>query len=75
MQTGLQISELIGVIISDVSLLTVVVQVIGIGKKERLIPPGEEAVYWIENYLKHGCLSRPWLPMTSLITMRQIYCV
>jgi thiol:disulfide interchange protein DsbC len=34
------------------------VRVIGKGNKERLVPLGEEAVYWVENYLEHG---RPWL--------------
>ena len=36
----------------------VAVRVIGKGNKERLVPLGEEAVYWIENYLEHG---RPWM--------------
>ncbi len=51
-------SELVGLSISDVSLRQGVVRVIGKGNKERLVPLGEEAVYWIENYLEHG---RPWL--------------
>ena len=33
-------------------------RVIGKGNKERLVPLGEEAVYWLETYLEHG---RPWL--------------
>ncbi len=56
--TGLRVSELVGLSISDVSLRQGVVRVIGKGNKERLVPLGEEAVYWIENYLEHG---RPWL--------------
>lgn len=56
--TGLRVSELVGLTISDVSLRQGVVRVIGKGNKERLVPLGEEAVYWIENYLEHG---RPWL--------------
>ncbi|CAI0982498.1 site-specific tyrosine recombinase XerD [Serratia quinivorans] len=56
--TGLRVSELVGLTISDVSLRQGVVRVIGKGNKERLVPLGEEAVYWIENYLEHG---RPWM--------------
>ncbi|TCT85951.1 tyrosine recombinase XerD subunit [Gibbsiella quercinecans] len=56
--TGLRVSELVGLTISDVSLRQGVVRVIGKGNKERLVPLGEEAVYWVEYYLEHG---RPWL--------------
>ncbi|EQA3418381.1 site-specific tyrosine recombinase XerD [Cronobacter dublinensis] len=56
--TGLRVSELVGLTMSDVSLRQGVVRVIGKGNKERLVPLGEEAVYWLEHYLKHG---RPWL--------------
>jgi len=56
--TGLRVSELVGLTMSDISLRQGVVRVIGKGNKERLVPLGEEAIYWIENYLQHG---RPWL--------------
>ncbi|NAT78984.1 site-specific tyrosine recombinase XerD [Dickeya dadantii] len=56
--TGLRVSELVGLTISDVSLRQGVVRVIGKGNKERLVPLGEEAVYWLEQYLEY---SRPWL--------------
>ncbi|ACX86680.1 tyrosine recombinase XerD [Pectobacterium parmentieri WPP163] len=56
--TGLRVSELVGLTMSDVSLRQGVVRVLGKGNKERLVPLGEEAVYWIEYYLEHG---RPWL--------------
>jgi integrase/recombinase XerD len=56
--TGLRVSELIGLTMSDVSLRQGAVRVVGKGDKERLVPLGEEAVYWIENYLQYG---RPWL--------------
>ncbi|EGT4384155.1 site-specific tyrosine recombinase XerD [Cronobacter malonaticus] len=56
--TGLRVSELVGLTMSDVSLRQGVVRVIGKGNKERLVPLGEEAVYWLEQYLTHG---RPWL--------------
>ncbi|EQC4552337.1 site-specific tyrosine recombinase XerD [Cronobacter malonaticus] len=56
--TGLRVSELVGLTMSDVSLRQGVVRVNGKGNKERLVPLGEEAVYWLEQYLTHG---RPWL--------------
>ena len=56
--TGLRVTELVGLTLSDISLRQGVVRVIGKGDKERLVPLGEEAVYWIEYYLEHG---RPWL--------------
>ncbi|OAT75146.1 site-specific tyrosine recombinase XerD [Mangrovibacter phragmitis] len=56
--TGLRVSELVGLSMSDVSLRQGVVRVIGKGDKERLVPLGEEAVYWLEQYLAY---SRPWL--------------
>lgn len=56
--TGLRVTELVGLTMSDISLRQGVVRVIGKGNKERLVPLGEEAVYWLENYLEYG---RPWL--------------
>ncbi|WJV54578.1 site-specific tyrosine recombinase XerD [Pectobacteriaceae bacterium CE90] len=56
--TGLRVSELVGLTISDVSLHQGVVRIVGKGNKERLVPLGEEAVYWLEQYLEY---SRPWL--------------
>jgi len=64
--TSLWVSELIGLTISGVSLRQGVVRVIGKGNKERLVPLGEEAVYWIENYLEHG---RPWLVKSQAADM------
>lgn len=56
--TGLRVSELTGLTLSDISLRQGVVRVIGKGDKERLVPLGEEAVYWLDQYMEHG---RPWL--------------
>ncbi|SMG41246.1 site-specific tyrosine recombinase XerD [Cedecea sp. NFIX57] len=52
--TGLRVSELVGLTMSDISLRQGVVRVIGKGNKERLVPLGEEAVHWIEEYLKYA---------------------
>lgn len=52
--TGLRVSELVNLEISDVSLRQGVVRVIGKGNKERLVPLGEEAIYWLEYYFKYA---------------------
>nr|WP_282552114.1 site-specific tyrosine recombinase XerD [Providencia rustigianii] len=51
---GLRVSELIGLTFSDISLRQGVIRVVGKGDKERLIPLGEEAIYWVEKYLEYG---------------------
>ncbi len=48
--TGLRVSELIGLTLSEVDLIAGVCRVIGKGGKERLVPLGEQAVSWIEKY-------------------------
>jgi integrase/recombinase XerD len=49
--TGLRVSELTGLKIAQVSLDMGVVRVLGKGRKERLVPLGEEAIVWIKRYL------------------------
>ncbi|MBL4783131.1 MAG: site-specific tyrosine recombinase XerD [Porticoccaceae bacterium] len=56
--TGLRVSELVGLTISQVNVRQGVVRVIGKGAKERLVPVGEEALDWLAHYLRH---SRPEL--------------
>ena len=50
--TGLRVSELVGLKNIQVSLDTAVVRILGKGSKERLVPLGQEAVDWIERYLR-----------------------
>ncbi|MDH3514485.1 MAG: site-specific tyrosine recombinase XerD [Gammaproteobacteria bacterium] len=52
--TGLRVSELVGLTLSQASLTQGVVRVIGKGDKERLVPLGEEAVEWISRYLSEA---------------------
>lgn len=52
--TGLRVSELVSLALNDISLTQGVVRIIGKGNKERLVPLGEEAVYWLEYYLKYS---------------------
>jgi integrase/recombinase XerD len=49
--TGLRVSELVNMTLDQVSLRQGVVRIVGKGNKERLVPVGEEAMSWLENYL------------------------
>jgi integrase/recombinase XerD len=49
--TGLRVSELVGLQLTQVSLKQGALRVTGKGNKERLVPLGEEAVSWLEKYL------------------------
>jgi integrase/recombinase XerD len=49
--TGLRVSELVSLKVSELSLDMGVVRVMGKGSKERLVPLGEEALHWIRRYL------------------------
>jgi integrase/recombinase XerD len=49
--TGLRVTELVSLKLDQVSLRQGVVRIIGKGNKERLVPVGEEAMSWLENYL------------------------
>lgn len=52
--SGLRVSELVSLRISQVSLDMGVVRVSGKGNKERLVPLGEEAMDWIRRYFENG---------------------
>ncbi len=52
--TGMRISELVGLDISDIDFIGGVVKVKGKGKKERLLPIGDRALSAIRNYLNKG---------------------
>jgi integrase/recombinase XerD len=54
--SGLRVSELVGLKVTEVSLSEGVIRVTGKGSKTRLVPMGELAVEWISRYLKE---SRP----------------
>lgn len=48
---GLRVSELIELKLENVSLDEGILKVLGKGNKERIIPCGDEAVYWIKLYM------------------------
>ena len=52
--SGLRVSELVNLRVTQVSLSTGVVRVIGKGGKERLAPLGEEALSWIDCYMEEA---------------------
>ena len=56
--SGLRVSELVELPFEQLHRNAYVVQVVGKGSKERLVPVGEEAMDWIEQYL---VASRPYL--------------
>jgi len=52
--TGLRVSELVSLKISDVNLEEGYVRCLGKGSKERIIPLGSEAVKYLKSYLNHA---------------------
>ncbi len=63
--TGLRVSELLNLRISDVDMRVGCVRCIGKGDKERLVPIGRKAIEAIEQYLAHGRpkFARPSSPL------------
>jgi len=51
---GLRVSELVGLQINQLGLNQGVVRIIGKGGKERLVPMGEEALSWLQRYLREA---------------------
>lgn len=49
--TGLRVSELIGLKLGDLHLEMGLLQTLGKGDKERIVPLGDYAIHWIERYL------------------------
>lgn len=49
--TGLRVSELTELLLSQIHLDLGFIQTIGKGNKERLVPLGDEAIFWIHRYL------------------------
>ncbi|WP_313740890.1 site-specific tyrosine recombinase XerD [Pseudomonas sp.] len=51
---GLRVTELVSLTLDQVNLRQGVLRVMGKGSKERLVPMGEEAIVWVERYLRDG---------------------
>ena len=52
--TGLRVSELVGLQSSSMSLVHGILRIVGKGAKERIIPIGEEAVFWVQRYWREA---------------------
>ncbi|MEE8338783.1 MAG: site-specific tyrosine recombinase XerD, partial [Xanthomonadales bacterium] len=52
--TGLRVSELVELELPGLNLNQGVVRVMGKGNKERLVPLGEESIFWLLRYMEHG---------------------
>lgn len=52
--TGLRVTELVSLTMENISLRQGVVRVFGKGGKERLVPIGETAIDWIEQFIKQA---------------------
>jgi len=50
--TGMRVTELVDLAVTRLNLTRGLVRIIGKGNKERLVPLGEEAVRWLELYMK-----------------------
>jgi integrase/recombinase XerD len=55
--TGLRVSELVNLKFEQINFRLGVVRIIGKGNKERLVPVGEEAMMWLENYMTSARMS------------------
>ena len=51
---GLRVTELVSLTLDQVNLRQGVLRVMGKGSKERLVPMGEEAILWLERYLRQA---------------------
>lgn len=48
---GLRVSELVALELDSVNLKQGVLRIMGKGKKERLVPVGDEAIFWLKRYI------------------------
>jgi len=51
--TGIRVSELVGLDVEDVDFIGNIIKVMGKGKKERLVPIGDQALDVLKEYLDH----------------------
>jgi integrase/recombinase XerD len=63
--SGLRVSELIGLQLNQVNSRLGLVRLIGKGSKERVVPVGEEALHWLQRYMRQA---RPALQSSSAVS-------
>ena len=52
--SGLRVSELVGLRVNQVNAKLGLVRLVGKGSKERVVPVGEEALHWLQQYTRDG---------------------
>jgi integrase/recombinase XerD len=52
--SGLRVSELVSLLLLQVNFQQGLVKVMGKGSKERLVPLGEEALFWLQRFMREG---------------------
>ncbi|ULJ69995.1 site-specific tyrosine recombinase XerD [Wielerella bovis] len=52
--TGLRVSEAVNLRLDEINLNSGLVNIIGKGDKQRIVPLGEEAIFWLEKYLQQA---------------------
>ena len=52
--SGLRVSELVGLEMNQVNSRLGLVRLVGKGSKERVVPVGEEALHWLQRYLREA---------------------
>lgn len=63
--SGLRVSELVSLELNQINHNLGLVRLTGKGNKERVIPVGEEALYWLKKYLNHS---------RSMLVKPQVHC-
>ena len=51
---GLRVSELVNILLTELSMSEGVIRITGKGSKTRLVPMGEEALDWLKNYINES---------------------
>ena len=70
--TGMRVSELVSFTYEQIAFDDEIVRIFGKGSKERLVPIGREALYWIDEYYKtdRPGLARPFTDSTVFLNVR-----
>ena len=59
--TGMRVSELVALTRSQLDMPARMLRILGKGNKERLVPFGEEAAYWLQQWSEQRCATSAWL--------------
>jgi integrase/recombinase XerD len=51
--SGLRVSELVGLTLSEINFRQGLVRITGKGNKDRLVPVGEDALFWMNDFINH----------------------